>query len=169
MCSIRQHDAFIEYKPINRTMMKKTNHHKVWSGLIACLLIVTSWMCSGCSDEYDHPEGTVLPKGELAKPFKVTRLKGVLKFDDEEQKWVIHPKNVAYPFESTSNFGHNVIYISNMNDKYKSLEGDVVFSGIVKRLYTFSHAHICTVIGYFKIELSELLPDETDSQTSSDE
>ena len=141
--------------------MKKTNHHRVWTGLMACLLAVTAWMFYGCSDDdYHYPEGAVLPKGELAKPFQATRLKGVLRFDDEEKKWVINPKNVAYPFESTWNYGHNVIYISNMNNQYKSLKGDVVFSGTVKRLYTFAYPNICSTTGYFKIELSELYADD---------
>ena len=31
--------------------MKKTNHHRAWTGLMACLLAVTAWMFYGCKNE----------------------------------------------------------------------------------------------------------------------
>lgn len=149
--------------------MKKSNLNKVFTSLLVCMLAVTAFVLKGCKDEsdsiFDYPEDAIIAKGDDAKPFKVTHLKGTLKFDEESQRYVIYPKNVAHPFESTFNHGSNTIYISNMTDEYESLEGDIVFSGIVKRLYTVAHPHVCIVQAFFSIELSELISEEVESRS----
>ncbi|MBQ8520084.1 MAG: hypothetical protein IJ456_01610 [Bacteroides sp.] len=140
--------------------MKK--NYLLFASLLLCTLVVFSFSFVGCSDdtdEFNYPEGAILPQGDEAQPFKVTRLKGTLEFDDIVQKYVIYPKNVSYPFESTANNGYNKIFISNMPDEYKLMRGNIEFSGMVQKLYSIAYSHICLTEGYFSIELSELLSD----------
>ena len=135
-----------------KNIMKKNYSTISIASLLLCMLATFSLSFASCSDNDEASD----------ESFKVTRLKGTLSFDEESQQYIIVPKNVAYPFASTWNYGTNVIYISNMTDEYKSMVGDVVFSGIVKRLDSSAHLpYVCIVAGYFSINLSELVPDET--------
>ena len=140
--------------------MKKSYSTINFACMLFCMLTVFSLSFESCSDKEDEA---------IDKPFKVTRLKGTLSFDEELQKYIIIPKNVAYPFESTWNYGSNVIYISNMTDEYKSMEGDVVFSGIVKKVDRYAHSNVCITIGYYSIELTELYSNKIESRSLSND
>ena len=140
--------------------MKKNYSTLNIASILLGMLAVFSLSFVSCSD--DDNEAT-------DKPFEVIRLKGTLSFDEESQKYIIVPKNVAYPFESTANNGSNVIYISNMTDEYKSMVGDVVFSGIMKKIDRYAHPNVCIIVGYYSIELSELYSAETESRSLSDD
>lgn len=136
--------------------MKK--NHLLFASLLLCMLAVFSISFVGCSDdadEFDYPEGAILPQGDVAKPFKETMLKGTLKFDDIEQKWIIEPepKNII----CLNNYSKRTYFIANMTDEYEALAGEVVYSGIVKLLYVIGSENNVTAESYFSIELSELL------------
>lgn len=148
--------------------MKK--NHLFFASLLLCMLAVFSFSFVGCSDnadELDYPEGAILPQGDAAKPFKATRLKGTLKYDDIEQKWIIEPeaKNII----CLNNYSKCTYFITNMTDEYESLAGEVVYSGIVKLLYVIGSENTVTTESYFSIELSELSSAQPNSRSLSND
>lgn len=148
--------------------MKK--NHLFFASLLLCMLAVFSFSFVGCSDnadELDYPEGAILPQGDAAKPFKATRLKGTLKYDDIEQKWIIEPevKNII----CLNNYSKCTYFITNMTDEYESLAGEVVYSGIVKLLYVIGSENTVTTESYFSIELSEMSSAQPNSRSLSND
>jgi len=148
--------------------MKKNNLNKVFTGLLVCMLAVTAFAFQGCTNEddsiFDYPEGAVLPKGDDAKPLKLKDFHGTLAFDDLEQAWVVRLKYVV-PLIVYKN---DVIYVSNMTDEYKAMAGGILFSGILKKLYSIPNTNpaICFSGGtnYFSIELTKIAPSDTSEE-----
>ena len=148
--------------------MKKNNLNKVFTGLLVCMLAVTAFAFQGCTNEddsiFDYPEGAVLPKGDDAKPLKLKDFHGTLAFDDLEQAWVVRLKYVV-PLIVYKN---DVIYVSNMTDEYKAMAGEILFSGILKKLYSIPNTNpaICFSGGtnYFSIELTKIAPSDTSEE-----
>ena len=148
--------------------MKKSNLNKVFTSLLVCMLAVTAFAFQGCTDEddsiFDYPEGAVLPKGDDAKPLKLKDFHGTLAFDDLEQAWVVRLKYVV-PLIVYKN---DVIYVSNMTDEYKAMAGGILFSGILKKLYSIPNTNpaICFSGGtnYFSIELTKIAPSDTSEE-----
>ena len=148
--------------------MKKNNLNKVFTGLLVCMLAVTAFAFQGCTNEddsiFDYPEGAVLPKGDDAKPLKLKDFHGTLAFDDLEQAWVVRLKYVV-PLIVYKN---DVIYVSNMTDEYKAMAGEILFSGILKKLYSIPNTNpaICFFggINYFSIELTKIAPSDTSEE-----
>ena len=67
--------------------MKKTNHHRAWTGLMACLLAVTAWMFYGCKNEmkemdYWYPT-------EKLYLYSTTNELGTFLYSDKEDSWII--------------------------------------------------------------------------------
>ena len=148
--------------------MKKNNLNKLFTGLLVCMLAVTAFAFQGCTNEddsiFDYPEGAVLPKGDDAKPLKLKDFHGTLAFDDLEQAWVVRLKYVV-PLIVYKN---DVIYVSNMTDEYKAMAGEILFSGILKKLYSIPNTNpaICFSGGtnYFSIELTKIAPSDTSEE-----
>ena len=147
--------------------MKKNNLNKVFTGLLVCMLAVTAFAFQGCTNEddsiFDYPEGAVLPKGDDAKPLKLKDFHGTLAFDDLEQAWVVRLKYVV-PLIVYKN---DVIYVSNMTDEYKAMAGEILFSGILKKLYSIPDTSgFCYSGGtnYFSIELTKIAPSDTSEE-----
>ena len=147
--------------------MKKNNLNKVFTGLLVCMLAVTAFAFQGCTNEddsiFDYPEGAVLPKGDDAKPLKLKDFHGTLAFDDLEQAWVVRLKYVV-PLIVYKN---DVIYVSNMTDEYKAMAGGILFSGILKKLYSIPDTSgFCYSGGtnYFSIELTKIAPSDTSEE-----
>ena len=148
--------------------MKKNNLNKLFTGLLVCMLAVTAFAFQGCTNEddsiFDYPEGAVLPKGDDAKPLKLKDFHGTLAFDDLEQAWVVRLKYVV-PLIVYKN---DVIYVSNMTDEYKAMAGGILFSGILKKLYSIPNTNpaICFSGGtnYFSIELTKIAPSDTSEE-----
>ncbi|MBR2457560.1 MAG: hypothetical protein IKB31_10500 [Bacteroidaceae bacterium] len=149
--------------------MKKNNLNKVFTGLLVCMLAVTAFAFQGCTNEddsiFDYPEGAVLPKGDDAKPLKLKDFHGTLAFDDLEQAWIVRLKHVGPPI--VYNYDRYVIYVSNMTDEYKAMAGEILFSGILKKLYSIPEAPgFCFSGGtnYFSIELTKIAPSDTSEE-----
>ena len=148
--------------------MKKNNLNKVFTGLLVCMLAVTAFAFQGCTNEddsiFDYPEGAVLPKGDDAKPLKLKDFHGTLAFDDLEQAWVVRLKYVVPLIV----YNNDVIYVSNMTDEYKDMAGEILFSGILKKLYSIPNTNpaICFSGGtnYFSIELTKIAPSDTSEE-----
>lgn len=148
--------------------MKKNNLNKVFTGLLVCMLAVTAFAFQGCTNEddsiFDYPEGAVLPKGDDAKPLKLKDFHGTLAFDDLEQAWVVRLKYVVPLIV----YNNDVIYVSNMTDEYKAMAGEILFSGILKKLYSIPNTNpaICFSGGtnYFSIELTKIAPSDTSEE-----
>lgn len=148
--------------------MKKNHLNKLFTGLLVCMLAVTAFAFQGCTNEddsiFDYPEGAVLPKGDDAKPLKLKDFHGTLAFDDLEQAWVVRLKYVV-PLIVYKN---DVIYVSNMTDEYKAMAGEILFSGILKKLYSIPNTNpaICFLggINYFSIELTKIAPSDTSEE-----
>lgn len=148
--------------------MKKNNLNKVFTGLLVCMLAVTAFAFQGCTNEddsiFDYPEGAVLPKGDDAKPLKLKDFHGTLAFDDLEQAWVVRLKYVVPLIV----YNNDVIYVSNMTDEYKAMAGGILFSGILKKLYSIPNTNpaICFSGGtnYFSIELTKIAPSDTSEE-----
>lgn len=150
--------------------MKKNNLNKLFTGLLVCMLAVTAFAFQGCTNEddsiFDYPEGAVLPKGDDAKPLKLKDFHGTLAFDDLEQAWIVRLKYVGPPI--AYNYDRYVIYVSNMTDEYKAMVGEILFSGILKKLYSIPNTNpaICFLggINYFSIELTKIAPSDTSEE-----
>ena len=150
--------------------MKKNNLNKLFTGLLVCMLAVTAFAFQGCTNEddsiFDYPEGAVLPKGDDAKPLKLKDFHGTLAFDDLEQAWIVRLKYVGPPI--AYNYDRYVIYVSNMTDEYKAMAGEILFSGILKKLYSIPNTNpaICFSGGtnYFSIELTKIAPSDTSEE-----
>ena len=148
--------------------MKKNNLNRVFTGLLVCMLAVTAFAFQGCTNEddsiFDYPEGAVLPKGDDAKPLKLKDFHGTLAFDDLEQAWVVRLKYVVPLIV----YNNDVIYVSNMTDEYKAMAGEILFSGILKKLYSIPNTNpaICFSGGtnYFSIELTKIAPSDTSEE-----
>ena len=147
--------------------MKKNNLNKVFTGLLVCMLAVTAFAFQGCTNEddsiFDYPEGAVLPKGDDAKPLKLKDFHGTLAFDDLEQAWVVRLKYVVPLIV----YNNDVIYVSNMTDEYKAMAGEILFSGILKKLYSIPDTSgFCFSGGtnYFSIELTKIAPSDTSEE-----
>lgn len=147
--------------------MKKNNLNKVFTGLLVCMLAVTAFAFQGCTNEddsiFDYPEGAVLPKGDDAKPLKLKDFHGTLAFDDLEQAWVVRLKYVVPLIV----YNNDVIYVSNMTDEYKAMAGEILFSGILKKLYSIPDTSgFCYSGGtnYFSIELTKIAPSDTSEE-----
>ena len=110
--------------------MKKTNHHRVWTGLMACLLAVTAWMFYGCKNESEniyHPTCALTyleTKNEI----------GTLFYDENTYSWVIVSDSVVKNSNDSvperaivySKSAHNDIE----NETFKDYIGQkVIFSG----------------------------------------
>ena len=136
--------------------MKIKRIRKVIVFVSLCILCISNFGLNSCKDEnedlYNYPEGAVIAKGDEAKPFKVTDIEGTLKFNEEEQKWVITPKYKTHPFNGGID-SYNVIYISNMTKEYETLVGEVKFSGIAKLLYTLNTGFNGA---YYSLELTDI-------------
>lgn len=148
--------------------MKKSNLNKVFTSLLVCMLAVTAFALKGCKDEsdsiFDYPKDAIIAKGNEAKPIEVKLWKGTLSFDDKSDRYVIISDGTAFSYEHC-----NTIYITNMTDEYKSLEGRVVFSGTMKKLYNLERPPLYFSEGYYTIELSELISEETESRSLSND
>ena len=148
--------------------MKKSNLNKVFTGLLVCVLAVTAFALKGCKDEsdsiFDYPKDAIIAKGNEAKPIEVKLWKGTLSFDDKSDRYVIISDGTAFSYEHC-----NTIYITNMTDEYKSLEGRVVFSGTMKKLYNLERPPLYFSEGYYTIELSELISEEVESRSLSND
>ena len=148
--------------------MKRNNLNKVFTGLLVCMLAVTAFAFQGCTNEddsiFDYPEGAVLPKGDDAKPLKLKDFHGTLAFDDLEQAWVVRLKYVVPLIV----YNNDVIYVSNMTDEYKAMAGGILFSGILKKLYSIPNTNpaICFSGGtnYFSIELTKIASSDTSEE-----
>ena len=110
--------------------MKKTNHHRVWTGLMACLLAVTAWMFNGCSDESENRNHLILYETFLETKNEI----GTLFYDENTNSWVIVSDSVVKNSNDSvperaivySKSAHNDIE----NETFKDYIGQkVIFSG----------------------------------------
>lgn len=148
--------------------MKTTNLRNIIAFASLYILGICCFSLESCNDEnediFDYPEDAIIPQGDEAKPFEAKLRPGTLSFDEKLQKYVIIPDYVTYPYECC-----NTIYISNMTDEYKSLEGNVLFSGTIKKLYSIARPPLYFTEGYYSIEVSELSSVETESRSLSND
>ena len=131
------------------------------------ILSICSLGLESCNDEndiFDYPEDAMIAKGHEANPFEVKLRPGTLSFDEKSQRYVIIPDWATYPYECC-----NTIYITNMTDEYKLLEGRVLFSGTMKKLYSIARPPLYFTEGYYSIEVSELSLVETESRSLSND
>lgn len=137
--------------------MKKIHLNKLVTTLMVSVFAFSCLSLVSCNDDseeiFDYPEGAEIITGDSAKPFKATRLKGTLSFDEEEQKWIIEPE-LHNNIGCFTGFIFPICIVSNMSEEYESMSGDIVYSGIVKALYRISNR--C----YYSIKLTELTPNE---------
>ena len=73
--------------------MKKTNHHRAWTGLMACLLAVTAWMFYGCKNEMKEDNKDYLISWETF--YQINNETGTLFFDEKTNSWVIVSDSVV--------------------------------------------------------------------------
>ena len=115
--------------------MKKTNHYRAWTGLMACLLAVTAWMFYGCKNEmkemdYWYPT-------EKLYLYSTTNELGTFLYSDKEDSWIIVSDSVLTISNDT--IPERVIVYEILNDgladdatieEYKNFIGEkVIFSG----------------------------------------
>ena len=67
--------------------MKKTNHHRAWTGLMACLLAVTAWMFYGGKNEMK--EMGLPPWVDPEEQYVEENGTGYLYLDEKTQSWII--------------------------------------------------------------------------------
>ena len=144
--------------------MKKNNLNKVFTGLLVCMLAVTAFVLKGCKDEekdyfIDYPKD-----GDIIN-YIISDVKGKLAYSEEEKRWVIHPNMDDSPFPSGDEMG-SMLFVLNMKEEYKELEGEIYFSG--RATYIYRRVHGMGGTNIFLIELTHISR-RTDSRAIIDE
>ena len=118
----------------------------------------------GCKDE-DKNYTVIYPsKGEITN-YIVSDVKGKLTFSDEDKKWVIHPDMEDSPFPSGDEMG-SALFVSNMKNEYKELEGDILFSG--RATYLYKRVYYRTSTRFYSLDLTHISK-RTTSRTINNE
>ena len=146
--------------------MKKNNLNKVFTGLLVCMLAVSAFVLKGCKDEekdyfIDYPKD-----GDIIN-YTVSDVKGKLAYSEEEKEWVIYPDMMFSPFPSGDEMGC-MLFVLNMKDEYKELEGEIYFSGRATYIYRRVYGNGMSSTNIFLLELTQI-SSRTDSRAIIDE